>query len=498
MSSEKKNGQVVALEFEDDGEAPFYTTEEFMKKVVKMGVKNKIGVKGVNGEAGIGAKDGAAFLGSKFIFSWSPGNGKEFSLTFVRNGWTGRATENINNDYDGPSYFKIRIEELNGDIRSPNAVRATLSYAFSSALERHSNVNIYTCKKENVKAGAGPLLPSPPEALDPNFPQWEGVINSWHGIPITARVGKLLEAESPQPTIVISKLGVKYVNGFEKNVADALFTSNKTNRPLRTTHNFRGIHISIDCSEIEATTIKNKIQWDSSPTNRSMIAAVADDERFYNVWREIYIQHQNLDDGKTNERVLPAAVKNKINELQDRGAIDLNEAIKTSDISATIIDHNDTDKSSGSTRKYAPRVTKSGKRNKNKDNTTKNKNLVKVNGKNKPFEIVEIDECDDERKTSRGWLDSREDKILLMVNKSYEGYTPEIEKDETSKLPLYIAETMGYVFHNERQTKLVEDGKATPESLKELNKKYEKDTGKYIKIMTASSKVVSKKKTNKT
>ena len=85
-----------------------------------------------------------------------------------------------------------------------------------------------------------------------------------------------------------------------------------------------------------------------------------------------------------------------------------------------------------------------------------------------------------------------------MVNKSYEGYTPEIEKDETSKLPLYIAETMGYVFHNERQTKLVEDGKATPESLKELNKKYEKDTGKYIKIMTASSKVVSKKKTNKT
>ena len=85
-----------------------------------------------------------------------------------------------------------------------------------------------------------------------------------------------------------------------------------------------------------------------------------------------------------------------------------------------------------------------------------------------------------------------------MVNKSYEGYTSEIEKDKSNKLPLYIAETMGYVFHNERQTQLVEDGKVTPESLKELNNRYEKDTGEYIKIMTTSSKVVSKKKTNKT
>lgn len=479
MSAEKKNDKVVALEFEDDGTAPFYDTKEFMQKVIKMGVRNKVGEKSLNGEAGVGVKDSAAFLGRNFTFSWSPGNnGKEFSLKFVRDQWTGRASESVN-DYDGPSYFKLRIEDLNFDVIPPHSMRPQLSRAFSSALERHNNVNIYTCRKENVNERTEPLLPAPPTKFDPDFPQWEGVI-PYHGIPITVRVGKALEETMcSQPTIVISRHGVKYVDGFDKNVCNAIFVG-ENGRPLTNLVMWRGVHLSIDCSEIEATTIKKSIQWDSSLTNRSIIEAVSKNANVKKTLKGIEDRHRAGDDGKISQTEVPAAVKNKINILQERGAIDLNELIKTSDVSSILIENNESSNSTVSTRKYTPRNTKGS----GKNNNTKEKNIVKVNGKKKPFEIVEIDDCDDERKDLRGWLDSREDKIFLTINKSYEGYTLEIEKDQTNKLPLYIAETMGYVFYIHRQNILIDSGNITPESLKELNMTYEKDTADYIKIMT--------------
>tara|TARA_S200002703_G_scaffold123710_1_gene109681 strand:+ start:1619 stop:3316 length:1698 start_codon:yes stop_codon:yes gene_type:complete len=482
MSAEKKNGKVVALEFEDDGSAPFYTVQDFMDKVIMHGVKNKSGENSLNGEAGVGAKDGAVFLGGNITFSWSHGNGAEFSVNFIRQGWTGRATESINNYYEGPSYFKLRIEDLNMEVIPPASMRPALSRVFSSALKNHSNVNIYTCRKENVNDNNPPLSPSPAEELDPNFDSWSGAI-TWHGMPITVRVGKLIEEGKPNPTIVVSRHGVRYVDGYHKDISNAIFVG-QNGKSLAATHHLRGIYIDIDCQAVEATQIKNDIQWDSSDTNRSLVAAVANNEDVQRVWKSITQQHIGSDDNKTTDRVLPAAVKDKINMLQDRGAIDLNEVIRSSNITDMFIEENADSSSNTPTRNYTRRATKTPNNTKMKNNNSKDNNLVKIKGKNKPFEIVEIDNCDDERKETRGWLDSREDKIYLMVNKSYAGYTPEIEKDETNKLPLYIAETMGYVFYMYRQNLLAESGKFTADSLKELNVNYEKDTAEYIKIMT--------------
>tara|TARA_A100001515_G_scaffold21516_1_gene16334 strand:+ start:754 stop:2490 length:1737 start_codon:yes stop_codon:yes gene_type:complete len=500
MTAEKKGDTIVALEFLDDGDAPFYSHKQFMDEVVKKGVKTKRNVKGVNGEAGIGAKDSAARLGRKFTFEWCPANGHpSFSLTFEKKNWNGRPTKDIDENYNGPPFFKLRVEELNGNVNRPSRVRDRLSHIFSDALRRHPNVNIYTCQPNKVNDFDNlPLQPAPPVEIDKSLPYFDGVVDTYMGVPIVVKIGKLVEEKhSGAPHIAISKHGVKYVDGYHKQCFNAIFTGTN-GKPLTNLSFVRDVYISIDCEKIEATTVKNKIQWETSEANQNIIAAVTSHSEFDEAWRGIYAYHLKGADKSINTHVLADTVNEKLNKVTELAAQLLNDMVKTSSVTNQFLSKSVTDISGTSHGKYVAKVTKSSKKkNMKRNNTTKN-NVVKVNGKNKPLVVNYTDNCSLDKEGQRAWLDPREDVIYVTVNEKYEGYTPEIKKDGLNKLPLYIAETIGYVLHTERLNQLVSDSEVTIENLTDLNKQRDYDTGLFIKTMTTSSnKSAGKKKSKK-
>lgn len=489
--AERPKGNVVSINIRDDGPAFPTGKDKFMDVFLEfMGENKDIGDFSQIGEAGLGAKIAATKLGGKLHFSWSQGNGEPICNWIADedkwNSWDDY--EYYEEDYSGPSFFNIEIGKLRFNKPSqvsPSKLRDSLESKFSTLLERHPNVEIYTCAHTQENP-SNPLRPIPaPKYEEGMF--YAGTVHLG-GVATNISVGLIDKSDGiflSNATVRLSRSGVVHFEKIETNVLRHLIVKNDGS-PLNFQAQtfFRNTFITIDSPAFISTPIKNDLLWDNE-TNIRILKAIGQDSEFSKMLNKI--RDRNIaQDSKTSDKKISSSYQKRLDVFNETVAKDLTSIAKELGINnlgsttGTAINSK-----SGNVQNRIPnqtKVTNSKKRNSGK----KTQPTVSAAGKNFKYDTVWAHDEDHKKQRARFVIDSN--SITLRVNTAYEGYRKEFDADE-KKESVYLADTTGQCLQDYRLQKIIEiENHVTADQIDEIQKERDSLIAQYMKILVVSKK----------
>lgn len=441
----KNKNEITAIDIEDNGPGIKTGEAAFLDTFMELGVVNKVdNNRSTIGEAGIGAKDAAANLGKRHHYSWSEGDGHPMCHFEVDKDtfFTWRDYKYWqNDDYDGPSFFKISIDKLHQQIKAPSEVREALAHKFAGTLKMHPNVSIYTCQPRATGRSEKITPPEPKQYKDGYY--WSDTIH-FAGKSAQASIG-ILEIEksvSTAPLVSLSRQGVVHTDSRETKAHPLIFIKEDGSGPMPIDARYRDILVTIDSQYFDSAPIKNDLQW-KSPTNRGIFKTLGQNDGFRKMLQKIKDYNNNR--GANEEKIVSQSLRDRIDKLECVAAEDINKILGDNIITDNAYPINHSNGQHPKSQKIRGATTKKSKK---AAQNTKVQPKVKMGGKNFSFSIQWATEAPG-MEHLRSWIAQSAGAVILSVNKTYAGYTAKIDKDETRQA-VYLADTIGHTLMDYR------------------------------------------------